>query len=383
MSVQRISTDGVLPGCRVLAPRVRHRRRVCLPFRQHDGCAVASNSFPPQRFFASGRVSVTTRCSASQPVLVEKSQNPLITLYKFSRPHTMLGTFVSIVSISLLALNANLPLSTASTIACIFKAVVPALLMNVCIVGLNQIYDIEIDKINKPYLPLASGELSVATAWWIVSGTGLLSVALGVSSHSAPLLWTLVGSLMLGIAYSMDLPFLRWKKYPTLAAICILSVRAVLVQFGFFLHMKFCQHTVITDQTITHFILGEKSLMFTASFMFVFSIVIALFKDIPDMLGDSQSGLRTFAVKLGTKRIFWTCITLLQLAYASSIAYSIVLLDNVAVKACSVILHLLAALFVFTRARKTDLSNPKQIYACYMDIWKVFYFEYILIPLLR
>ena len=40
------------------------------------------------------------------------------------------------------------------------QAVVPALLMNVSIVGLNQLYDVEIDKVNKPYLPLASGEMT-------------------------------------------------------------------------------------------------------------------------------------------------------------------------------------------------------------------------------
>ena len=39
----------------------------------------------------------------------------------------------------------------------------PALLMNICIVGLNQVYDVRIDRVNKPYLPLASGEFSMQT----------------------------------------------------------------------------------------------------------------------------------------------------------------------------------------------------------------------------
>ncbi len=58
-----------------------------------------------------------------------------------------------------------------------------------------------------------------------VIGTGALALALGILSGSGPLLATLVGSLVLGIAYSTDLPFLRWKQYPILAAGCILSVR--------------------------------------------------------------------------------------------------------------------------------------------------------------
>ncbi len=52
---------------------------------------------------------------------------------------------------------------TAQALVVLLQALVPALLMNVCIVGLNQIFDVPIDKINKPYLPLASGEFSMRT----------------------------------------------------------------------------------------------------------------------------------------------------------------------------------------------------------------------------
>ena len=42
-------------------------------------------------------------------------------------------------------------------------------LANLYIVGINQLSDIEIDKVNKPYLPLASGELSVKTGILLTS----------------------------------------------------------------------------------------------------------------------------------------------------------------------------------------------------------------------
>ncbi len=41
--------------------------------------------------------------------------------------------------------------------------------MNICIVGLNQIFDVPIDRINKPYLPLASGEFSMCMGKSLVS----------------------------------------------------------------------------------------------------------------------------------------------------------------------------------------------------------------------
>lgn len=57
---------------------------------------------------------------------------------------------------------------------CLLQALVPALLMNICIVGLNQIYDVAIDKVNKPYLPLASGEFSMRTGITLVSSLSRL-----------------------------------------------------------------------------------------------------------------------------------------------------------------------------------------------------------------
>ena len=109
----------------------------------------------------------------------------------------------------------------------LLQALVPALLMNICIVGMNQIFDVDIDKVNKPYLPLASGDWSLNTGIRVAVGCGVVAVLLGLYIGSPPLLATLVGSLLLGIAYSVDLPFLRWKKYPILAMGCILSVRYI------------------------------------------------------------------------------------------------------------------------------------------------------------
>lgn len=51
------------------------------------------------------------------------------------------------------------------------------------------------------------------------------TLPLAAASGSLPLLATLAGSLLLGIAYSTDLPLLRWKRSPVLAAACILAVR--------------------------------------------------------------------------------------------------------------------------------------------------------------
>lgn len=65
-----------------------------------------------------------------------------------------------------------------------------------------------------------------------------------------------------------------------LQSLYLSSCRALLVQFGFYMHI---QHTLGT----THYIMS-RPVVFASSFMLAFSIVIALFKDIPDVKGDRQ-----------------------------------------------------------------------------------------------
>jgi len=220
---------------------------------------------------------------------------------------------------------------------------------------------------------------SVARPLFAVVRRQILSLALGLLTGSLPLICTLVGSLALGIAYSVDAPMLRWKRYPTVAAMCILSVRAVLVQFGFFFHMQRAMAAATAAASTT--LLSQEALYFATAFMFVFSIVIALFKDIPDARGDKMNDMRTFTVRLGAKTVFWACIALLELAYASGVVYSLVRLEGWA-RIGSAAAHAVVGGLVLKRAGRTDVGNPEDAYGCYMDIWKAFYFEYILIPLL-
>ncbi len=58
-------------------------------------------------------------------------------LYRFTRPHTMLGTAVSVCSVSALALGPG-QLGSAAMLAGL-QALSSALLMNICIVGINQV----------------------------------------------------------------------------------------------------------------------------------------------------------------------------------------------------------------------------------------------------
>ena len=49
---------------------------------------------------------------------------------------------------------------------------------NAFIVGINQIFDKDIDVLNKPFLPVASGEMSEKAAWVTVLTAGIVGPAI-------------------------------------------------------------------------------------------------------------------------------------------------------------------------------------------------------------
>ena len=137
-------------------------------------------------------------------------------LWQFSRPHTIIGSTLSILSIFAIALGTTnwvyidpllLPLSLLTALTC-----------NIYITGLNQWSDIEVDKINKPWLPIAAGTLSKDNALRIVLVCGIISLA--TSAYlSLPFFGLILTIIAIGTAYS--LPPLKLKRSHILAAAAI------------------------------------------------------------------------------------------------------------------------------------------------------------------
>ncbi|XP_058067550.1 probable homogentisate phytyltransferase 1, chloroplastic isoform X2 [Magnolia sinica] len=293
--------------------------------------------------------------------------------YRFSRPHTMMGTAIGIISVSLLPVESISDLSPTFFMGLI-KALLPSIFMNIYVVGLNQLFDIQIDKVNKPDLPLVSGEFSIGVGIAIVAAFCFMSFAMGLMFQSPPLFCALLISFLVGSVYSINLPFLRWKRHALLAATCILSVRAIVVQFAFFIH--------ILKYTFRRPIAFTRSLVFATAFMCFFSAVIALFKDIPDVDGDRSFGIQSFSVRLGQQRVFWLCINLLLTAYGAAMVVG-ASSSSISTKLVTVLGHGTLASILWHRAQSLDLKNKASITSFYMFIWKLFYAEYLLIPFVR
>ena len=151
--------------------------------------------------------------------------SPLMVLWRFTRPHTIIGSATAIPALHFLAAPTYAAAFSVASMLSMVYAMVPSLLMNLYITGLNQVTDVEIDKINKPNLPIAAGDLSLRNGIIIVIASLLLSLGMGAwhpTLGSPGLNMTLWFSGILGTIYS--LPPFRLKRFPFLAAFCIVAV---------------------------------------------------------------------------------------------------------------------------------------------------------------
>ncbi|MEL7084418.1 MAG: homogentisate phytyltransferase [Cyanobacteria bacterium J06597_1] len=289
----------------------------------------------------------------------------LLSMWRFSRPHTIYGTSASILGLYLLAYNSS-EMGGLASLSTLAIALVACLCANIYIVGLNQLYDIEIDRINKPHLPLASKALSWQQGCWIVGLTGILSVALSAVTNPY-LLATVSISSIIGTAYS--LPPIRLKRFPFPASLCIYTVRGLVVNIGLYLYFRSEQS--LTPQT-------SPELWALVGFVLVFTLAIALFKDIPDMEGDRQFNVATISILLGAKQTFHLCLWLLTATY---IAVTVAALQLFTLDARILGFgHAIAvALLWWYRSRLSSWSSDR-MYGYYQLIWKLFYVEYLLFP---
>ena len=279
----------------------------------------------------------------------------LHTIWKFSRPHTIIGSTVSIVVLFLLQGG-----SLSDHYIILLTTLVAALGCNVCITGLNQVIDVELDKINKPELPIASGELSIATAKKIVIISGIIAIGTAALLHWV-LLLLIVVILILGIAYSV--PPIQLKQHHLPAALAITIVRGVLVNIGMALHFSkmfegdFNIQPVIYPLTI---------------FITAFSLAIAWYKDLPDRAGDAHFGYRTFPLLYSPKTALYLGAGFVMAAYGWCIFWSYKAAEHM-------LMYSLIVLSVgfLIHVQTVRLTEQKSVRIFYQLFWVFFFATYL------
>ncbi|KAH9760459.1 homogentisate phytyltransferase 1 [Citrus sinensis] len=235
---------------------------------------------------------------------------------------------VGITSIAILPLQSFADL-TPKYFMEFLKALLSAVLMNNYVGTVNQVADVEIDK----------------------------SLAIALSLQSPPLIFGLIVWFLLGTAYSVDLPFLRWKTKPFLAGMCMVTVFGLVYQFSFFIHFQ--KYVLGRPVVIT------RPLIFAAAIISTISAVMSLLKDIPDEDGDKQFGFQSISSKLGKENVLRLCVYALFFAYGVSVIVGASSSFQL-VKLVSIIGHSTLAFLLWLRAQTVDLSNNASTYSFYI-----------------
>lgn len=215
------------------------------------------------------------------------------TYVEFARPFTLAPPALGVLSGAVTAWGAGverppLGLELAWPVA---AGTLMAAVLNAGNNGINQIYDLDIDRVNKPKRPLPSGALSMRGAWaftlasfalawllaWLADPIGrhecfviVVFTSLLCWIYSAPPLWTkrrgMWANVTIAIPRGVLLKVAGWSTVKTVAGVEPWYIGAI---FGLFL-------------------LGAAST-----------------KDFADIEGDRRGGCRTLPIEYGVKRAAW------------------------------------------------------------------------------
>jgi chlorophyll/bacteriochlorophyll a synthase len=213
-------------------------------------------------------------------------------LLEFSRPFTLVAPALGFASGAATAAGAAPPESwSAALLIYPLIGLVMAAVLNAASNALNQIYDLEIDRINKPRRPLPSGKLSLQNAWTFTFIT--YAIALGLAWFVSPAgrhecFWIVVVATIITILYSAP-PF-RTKRLGIWANVTIAIPRGVLLK--------------VAGWSAVKTIAGAEP-WFIGAIFGLFLLGASTTKDFADMEGDARGGCRTLPIIYGVRRAAW------------------------------------------------------------------------------
>ena len=209
-----------------------------------------------------------------------------------ARPFTLVAPALGFVSGAATAIGAHPrePWNAGLLVAPLIGSIMAAVL-NAGNNALNQIYDLDIDRVNKPRRPLPSGRLSIRDAWVFTAITYV--VALVLAWLVAPLgehdcFWLVAIAVVCTLIYSV--PPLRTKRLGIWANVTIAIPRGVLLKVAGWSSVK-------TIAGIEPWYIG--------AIFGLFLLGATTTKDFADMEGDRRGGCRTLPIQYGVSRAAW------------------------------------------------------------------------------
>ncbi|NUN95731.1 MAG: UbiA family prenyltransferase [Candidatus Omnitrophica bacterium] len=208
---------------------------------------------------------------------------------ELARPFTLLAPSVGFLSGGVVAWMARRPegLSGAAATLEVLLGALAAACLNAASNAINQIYDLEIDRINKPKRPLPSGALSLGEAWVFTVVAYVFTFALAALVN---LDFLGIVAVTTFITYAYSGPPFRTKRFGILANVTIAIPRGcLLVVAGW--------SAVASPADLEPWLLG--------TVMGLYILGAATTKDFSDMEGDQKYGCITLPIRYGIRASAW------------------------------------------------------------------------------
>jgi 4-hydroxybenzoate polyprenyltransferase len=209
-----------------------------------------------------------------------------------ARPFTLVAPALGFISGALTAIGAApRELWAPELLTAPLVGAAMAALLNAGNNALNQIYDLDIDRVNKPKRPLPSGRLTVQQVWWFTNIT--YALALGLAWLVAPgkrheCFWLVAIAVVCTYLYSVP-PF-RTKRLGIWANVTIAIPRGVLLKVAGWSSVK----TIVGVEP-----------WYIGCIFGLFLLGATTTKDFADMEGDRRGGCRTLPIQYGVRRAAW------------------------------------------------------------------------------
>jgi 4-hydroxybenzoate polyprenyltransferase len=211
---------------------------------------------------------------------------------EFSRPFTLVAPALGFASGAVTAAGAA-PREAWSADLVLYPVIglTMAAVLNGASNALNQIYDLEIDRINKPKRPLPSGRLSIRDGWTFTILAYVVALVLAwlvAPQGRHECFWIVVIATIITVIYSVP-PF-RTKRLGVWANVTIAIPRGVLLKVAGWSSVKT--------------IFGVEPWYIGAIFG-LFLLGASTTKDFADMEGDARGGCRTLPIVYGVRTAAW------------------------------------------------------------------------------
>jgi 4-hydroxybenzoate polyprenyltransferase len=213
---------------------------------------------------------------------------------ELARPFTLLPPALGVVSGAVTAWGSGHvahPPVTGRLLWPIAFGTLMAAMLNAANNALNQIYDLDIDRVNKPKRPLPSGTLSMAEAWaftWLTFALAWVLAWLADPLGRRECFW--IVAFTTGLCWIYSAPPLWTKRRGFLANLTIAIPRGVLLK--------------VAGWSTVKTILGLEP-WYIGSVFGLFLLGAASTKDFADIEGDRAGGCETLPILYGVKAAAW------------------------------------------------------------------------------